>query len=296
MPFADSNGVRLYYETAGRGLPIVFVHEFMGDAGIWDAQMRYFSRRYRCIAFNARGYPPSDVPQSRSMYSQRAATGDIAKVMRHLGVRRAHVIGCSMGGYATLYFGFEHPGRAISLTAIGAGAGSVDRRAFLSASAATARRFERDGLAAAAASYRDAPNRSRIRAKDPRGYEEFWHRFSAHSAIGHANTIRGVTMRRPPIYAMERQLARLRVPTHLVIGDEDDALLEPAVFMKRVCPALRLSVVPSTGHVVNVEEPAQFNEITERFLALVESGRWRPRDRRAHPSTVERRRHANAAP
>jgi pimeloyl-ACP methyl ester carboxylesterase len=55
MPFADSNGVRLYYEEAGRGTAIVFVHEFSGDFRSWEAQMRYFSRRYRCVAFNARG-------------------------------------------------------------------------------------------------------------------------------------------------------------------------------------------------------------------------------------------------
>ena len=62
MPYLNSNGVQLYYEAAGRGLPIVFVHEFAGDLRSWEAQLRHFSRRYRCIAFNARGYPPSEVP------------------------------------------------------------------------------------------------------------------------------------------------------------------------------------------------------------------------------------------
>ena len=62
MPYLNSNGVQLYYEEAGRGLPIVFVHEFAGDLRSWEAQLRHFSRRYRCIAFNARGYPPSEVP------------------------------------------------------------------------------------------------------------------------------------------------------------------------------------------------------------------------------------------
>src|ERR1700755_1074274 len=82
MPYADSNGVRLYYEEAGKGTPLVFVHEFAGDLRSWEPQMRHFSRRYRCIAFNARGYPPSDVPKSKSAYSQRIACDDIANVMR----------------------------------------------------------------------------------------------------------------------------------------------------------------------------------------------------------------------
>ena len=65
MPYADSGGVRLYYEEVGKGTPIVFVHEFADDLRSWEPQMRYFSRRYRCIAYNARGYPPSDVPERR---------------------------------------------------------------------------------------------------------------------------------------------------------------------------------------------------------------------------------------
>ena len=98
MPYATSNGVRLYYEESGKGAPIIWVHEFADDLKGWEAQMQYFSRRYRCVAYNARGYPPSDVPKPASKYSQAIATDDIANVMRHLKIRKAHIIGCSMGG------------------------------------------------------------------------------------------------------------------------------------------------------------------------------------------------------
>ena len=124
MPYANSNGVRLYYEEAGKGTPIVFVHEFADDLYGWEPQMRYFSRRYRCVAYNARGYPPSDVPESAAKYSQQIATDDIANVMKHVGLKKAHIIGCSMGGYATVHFGLRHPKLALSLTAIGVGYGS----------------------------------------------------------------------------------------------------------------------------------------------------------------------------
>ncbi|MCW5604805.1 MAG: alpha/beta hydrolase, partial [Burkholderiales bacterium] len=124
MPYANSDGVRLYYEEAGKGTPVVFVHEFADDLRSWEPQLRFFSRRYRCIAFNARGYPPSDVPKARSRYSQAIATDDIANVMRHLKIRKAHVIGCSMGGFATVHFGLRYARLALSLTAIGVGFGS----------------------------------------------------------------------------------------------------------------------------------------------------------------------------
>ena len=292
MPYASSKGVQLYYEAAGRGRAIVFVHEFSGDYRSWEAQMRHFSRRYRCIAFNARGYPPSEVPASVSKYSYTAAADDIASVMRHAGVGQAHIVGCSMGAYATLQFGLRHPRRALSLTSVGAGAGSdpAKRAEFVKASEATARSFLQDGLAPATKKYRNAPNRIQLENKDPRGFREFFQRFAEHSALGHANTLRGVQMRRPTIYRFERQLTRMTVPTHVVVGDEDESSLGPGLFLKRVCPAARLTIVPATGHVVNVEEPHFFNRITEDFLTLVDSGRWRPRDPRSlNKSTMARK-------
>jgi pimeloyl-ACP methyl ester carboxylesterase len=62
MPFADVGGVKLFYEETGQGTPLIFVHEFAGDYQSWHLQVRFFARRYRTIAYNARGYPPSDVP------------------------------------------------------------------------------------------------------------------------------------------------------------------------------------------------------------------------------------------
>lgn len=285
MPYATSKGARLYYEEAGRGTAIVFVHEFSGDFRSWEAQMRFFSRRYRCIAFNARGYPPSEVPPSPSQYSHTIAADDIRAVMRHLGISKAHIVGCSMGAYATIMFGLRYPRNALSLTTVGAGAGGIldpgQRAQFLRNTEANARSFEEEGLEGAASRMRKAPNRIQLENKDPRGFREFFQRFAEHSALGHANTLRGVQLRRPPLYTMEKQFARLKVPFHALVGDEDESALTPSLFIKRACPAARLTVVPATGHLVNVEEPALFNSLTDDFLALVDSGRWRPRDPRS---------------
>ena len=292
MPFAISKGVQLYYEEAGRGFPIVFVHEFAGDLRSWEGQMRHFSRRYRCIAFNARGYLPSDVPAAVAQYSQAIATDDIANVMRALGIRRAHVIGCSMGGYATLHFGLRYARMARSLTVIGAGYGSDrDKRAqFLRDTEVMAQRFEQLGTPEAITTYQIGPARVQLQNKDPRGFKELCEAFADHSALGSANTLRGVQARRPTIYSLERGLARMKVPTHILSGDEDTQCLEPGVFIKRACPAARLTVVPATGHAVNIEEPDLFNRITDEFLSLVDSGRWRPRDLRArNKSTMAKR-------
>ncbi len=283
MPFADSGGVKLHYEEAGRGTPIVFVHEFADDLYSWEPQMRFFSRRYRCIAFNARGYPPSGVPPARSKYSQAIATDDIANVMRHLKLRKAHIIGCSMGGYATVHFGLRHARLALSLTAIGVGYGSdPDKRAqFLRDTEVMARRFDELGTREAIKPYQIGPSRVQYQNKDPRGFAHFCAEFAKHSALGSANTLRGVQAKRPTIQSLERGLRNLRVPLHMVTGDEDNNCLEPGILIKRVCPSAWLTVVPNTGHAVNVEEPDLFNRLTAEFLAQVDSGRWHPRDPRS---------------
>ena len=278
MPYIQADGARLYYEEAGIGTPIVFVHEFSGDLYSWEKQIQHFSRRYRCIAFNARGYPPSEVPKQLSHYSHRHAVDDIAAVMRALKIKKAHIVGCSMGSRSTLDFGLDYPRMAMSLTMIGVGSGADprNREAFAKASEARAREYEEAGLAVVLKKPQVAPNRIRLKTKNPRAWEDFCRRFMDHSAQGCANITRRVQGRRPSLFGMGKALAAMRVPAHVIVGDEDPAAVDSGIFMKRVSPAVRLSVVAATGHLVNLEEPDLLHVLTEDFFALVESGRWRP--------------------
>jgi pimeloyl-ACP methyl ester carboxylesterase len=279
MPYVDSAGARLYYEEAGSGTPIVFVHEFSGDLWSWEKQIQHFSRRYRCVAFNARGYPPSEVPATLSAYSHRHAVDDIAAVMRALGIRKAHIMGCSMGSRSTLDFGLDYPRMALSLTMIGIGSGADPRNktAFARSVEARAREYEELGLAGVLRKLRTAPNRVQLKQKNPRAFDDFCRRYMQHSAQGCANITRRVQGRRPSLFAMERALRALRVPAHVVVGDEDPVAVESGLFMKRVSPAVRLSVVAATGHLVNLEEPDLLHRITEDFYALVDARHWRAR-------------------
>ena len=269
MPHASAaDGITLYYEEVGRGTPIVFVHEFADDIKGWAAQVKFFARRYRTIAFNARGYPPSDVPEDPERYSQAQAAEDIKAVLDHLGLAKAHVVGLSMGGYATLHFGLTHPERALSLTVGGAGYGSVsaDRATFHKDTDHVVAQFEQSGMAKVAEFYTRGPTRVQFFAKDPVGWREFYDRFAAGSARGHANTMRGVQRRRPSIFELETKLQRLEVPTLIMTGDEDEPCLEPALFMKRKIPSACLVVIPNSGHAINLEEPDLFNRAVLDFI------------------------------
>jgi pimeloyl-ACP methyl ester carboxylesterase len=280
MPHVAVDGVRLYYEEQGQGAPLVFVHEFAGDSRSWHLQMRFFARRYRCIAYNARGYPPSDVPDDPAAYSQQRAVDDIVGVLDGLGISKAHVCGLSMGGYATLLFGIQHPERALSLVVAGCGYGSVmtDRETFRKDSELVAKRFESDGMAAVADFYSRGPTRVQFIDKDPHGWQEFYDQFAGSSARGHALTLRGVQMTRPSVFELGEQMERLEVPTLVVTGDEDEPCLEPNVFMKRKIPTAGLVVLPKAGHTINLEEPEAFNRAVLDFLTAVDAGRWTRRN------------------
>jgi pimeloyl-ACP methyl ester carboxylesterase len=283
MPYAPVSGVKLYYEEVGRGTPIVFVHEFAGDGQSWDPQVKFFSRRWRTIAYNARGYPPSDVPEDPAAYSQAQAVEDLKGVLDHLRIDRAHVVGLSMGGYATLHFGLTHPERALSLTVAGCGYGSGPARAdFQRDVDQVVRQFDEQGMAAVAAFYAKGPTRVQFMEKDPKGWQEFYDRLAAGSAKGHALTMRGVQRARPSVFELEAGLARLEVPTLIVTGDEDEPCLEPGIFMKRMIKTAGLLVIPNAGHAINLEEPDLFNRAVQDFLSAVEAGRWP----RRHPGAT----------
>jgi len=289
MSYATTaDGVRLYSEETGSGTPIVFVHEFGDNYHSWDHQVEFFSRRYRCITFAARGYPPSDVPQNVDAYSQALAMLDILAVMDHHEVPRAHIVGCSMGGFATLHFGLNHPDRALSLVAAGAGYGAekAHEQYFRDVSNQVAERFETLGSKEFSSIYGSGASRVQYQNKNPAGWRRFIARLAQHDSHGAANTMRGVQARRPSLYDLEAGFRKMPVPTLIVVGDEDDHCLQPGIFLKRTIPASGLMVVPKSGHAVNLEEPTIFNQAVAEFFAMVESGRWAPRDPRARAEQI----------
>src|SRR5262245_5878601 len=229
MPMLTTDdGVGLHYEEAGSGTPIVFVHEFAGDHRSWEPQLRHFARTHRCIAYNARGYPPSDVPEGAERYQQQRQRDDLVAVLDALQVRQAHVVGCSMGAFATLHFGMQHATRgaqtrALSLTLVGVGSGAHPAiyRAWQRECVERAATIRRDGMAQLTATYGHGATRVQYLNKDPRGFAEFAQQLAAHSAVGSAFTMEGYQARRPSLYDLTEPMAAIDVPMLVVCGDED---------------------------------------------------------------------------
>src|SRR5271168_5433318 len=151
MPHAVTHdNVRLYFEEAGSGTPILFLHEFAADHTNWEPQMRYFSRRHRGIAYSARGYTPSDVPASADSYTHKHFYTDALAVLDHLNIAKAHFVGLSMGSYSSLQVALHAPERMLSMTLAGVGSGSAIENldTFRKTCRETADQFEKIGAAA----------------------------------------------------------------------------------------------------------------------------------------------------
>lgn len=283
MPYASSDGVKLYFEETGTGTPIIFVHEFAADWRSWEAQVRHFGRHYRCIAYSARGYTGSDVPTDQSLYSYEHFADDIGVVLDHLGIDRAYVVGLSMGAYAALQFGLRAPERVLGLVLAGVGSGSPpdQRAAFMEQTAKLADLVEAKGAEGLVDAVAEGPTRIHLQNKDPRGFEEFRRNLGEHPALGSAYTMRNYQGQRPSLTDFTAELAAMRLPVLIAVGDEDEPCIETSLFLKRTIPASGLWMAPKTAHGMNLEEPAAFNDQVERFLHAVELGKWGPRDPRA---------------
>ena len=289
MPhLTTDDGVKLYYEETGSGTPVVFVHEFAGDYRAWEPQVRHFARRYRCITYNARGYPPSDVPSDVERYSQDRARDDIRAVLDGLKLDKAHIVGLSMGGFATLHFGFTYPQRARSLLIAGCGYGAApDKRALFAEEAeAAAQKFKQVGMASAAEGYALGPTRVQFQNKDARGWKEFRDQLAEHSSEGAACTMRGLQKRRPSLYELIDKMKAITAPTLIMTGDEDWPCLEPGLLMKRTIASAALIVMPNAGHTINLEEPDAFNAHLDDFFQTVDAGAWPKRDPRAMKDAI----------
>ncbi len=284
MAYASArDGTKLYFEETGSGAPILFVHEFAGDHRSWEPQVRFFSRYFRCIAYGARGYPPSDVPSDPRAYSQEHARDDVIAMLDHLQIDKAHIVGLSMGGFATVHVGIIYPHRALSLVIAGCGYGSEpsQKTRFRLESEEVANNIELHGGKYLAEQYSLGPARVQLQNKDARAWREFTDQLAEHSPQGSALTQRGVQAQRPSLWELKDSIAKIEVPTLIVTGDEDEACLEASIFLKRQIMTSALVVMPRTGHTLNIEEPDAFNRALGEFYLAQASGRWGKRDPRS---------------
>lgn len=274
MPKVRANGVDLYYEETGTGYPLVFCHEFAGDMRSWEPQVRHFSRRYRVLTYNYRGYPPSTVPAHYSDYAHDALVEELRELLAKLGIVRAHIAGLATGGNLALNFAIRYPDTVSGLVVAGAGAGTVDREKWLAGASKFADDIERDGVEGIITNIVNAPQRVIFKEKDPRGWASFIEMMRSFSAVGCAHMMRNALMNRKPIFDLKESLEKLRMPILVMVGDQDAPAADSSRFIQKHAPFAGLMVVPMCGHTLNSEEPVLFNSVVSDFLSAVDAGHW----------------------
>ena len=290
MPYATTDdNVKLYYEDTGSGTPVVFVHEFAGDFRSWEPQTRHFARRYRCVAYNARGWTPSEVPQDVAAYSQARARDDIRCALDPQD--RQGACGRPVDGrlcHAAFRAVLSGPGPLLVVAGAGYGAEKEQQRErFRNEAMVIANKLEKEGMAAFAEAYAYGPTRVQFENKDPAALP---------SSSGSWPSTRP---RVPPIPSSAYSVSVPRssiwshrsdpdVPTLILNGDEDWPCLLPGVFMKRICfsgPAAD----PNSGHTINIEEPVP---LMPRLLISGRRSLWPLAHARSSRREPEHHRHA----
>jgi 3-oxoadipate enol-lactonase len=268
MPYATAaDGVKLWFEEAGSGPPLLYAHELCSDVRQWQGQIRHFSGRFRCIAFDARGYPPSDVPSEDEAYLWERFCGDIGVVLDAARADPATLVGWSMGAYAALQFARLHPQRVRALVLVGIGSGSpkADEAAWRALMRETSDAWLQDP-GRAANIMASADNRQALRRRAPDAFAGWLADLRTHSPEGMARTCRNYQGRRPSLLDFEADFARLDVPTLIVCGEEDAPCLQTSRWLREIMPDARLWLAPGLGHAPNLEDPEGFNREVEEFL------------------------------
>ncbi len=251
--YAPVNGTRLYYEVGGSGPALVFLHAFGCDRRLWDAQAAHFSRRYRVVRYDARGYGNSDVP-GREPYAHGE---DLRALLDHLDISDAALCGASMGGQNAIELALRHPGRVRALVLVSASLqGFPFSREIVALFSAMNQAARTSGVEAARALFLAsdvvgaAANAIRPMVSDYSG----WHWLNDSP----------VDPLKPPM--MER-LGEISAPALAIFGEKNPADLRAAFdyFVERV-PAAEKLELPGVGHFANLEAPDEFNARVEAFL------------------------------
>jgi pimeloyl-ACP methyl ester carboxylesterase len=262
---ARIDGGDVCYEERGEGPAVVFLHAFPLSASMWDAQCEALSQTHRVLRFDARGFGGS-TPGELAFTMDRIAD-DAATLLERLGVERAVVAGCSMGGYAALAFARRHAGRLAGLVLLDTKAGPDTEEARASRRALAARVLA-EGAAAAVDAFLPKLVGETTQRSRPQVVDRVRAAILAAPPRAVADALHGLAAREDS----RPGLGLVRVPTLVVVGEED-VLTPPseAESLAGAIPGARLVRVPGAGHLANLEDPGAVNAALRGFLGT--SGR-----------------------
>jgi pimeloyl-ACP methyl ester carboxylesterase len=251
MAKARVNGIEIDYEVSGQGRPVLLSHGYSATGRMWAGQHRALGDRYRVISWDMRGHGQTVTPDDPAQYSADLTVADMRALLGHLGIERAVIGGLSLGGYVSLAFYLAHPEMVEALVICDSGPGyrNAEARAQWNERAlARAAELEAKGLDALAGRSREM--------REAMGH----HR----SAQGLAHAARGMLAQQGS--AVIDGLPSVRVPTLVIVGDQDQPFLAPCEYIAKKIAGARLEVSAGAGHSSNLDQPEAFNRVLRDFL------------------------------
>jgi pimeloyl-ACP methyl ester carboxylesterase len=266
MPLAHLNGIDLFYEQQGAGLPLVLVHGFGVTHRYWDAAVETLSERHRIVVYDARGHGQSGVPEDLAAYDETHFVDDLRALLDHLAIGRAAIGGLSMGGNIALRFGLAYPERCAGLIVGAPGTGSDDARAWRRRCEVLGRLLRERGLDSFADAVLASAPVARFVSRGPEARAWLREQLTSHRAEGLMRTVLGEQATRPSIYALEDEIRALTVPLLVIVGEHDEASVRPSRFLAERAPTAELVVMAGAGHLTNLEQPTAFASLVDAFL------------------------------
>src|SRR5262245_46582101 len=258
MAKADVNGIEIDYRDTGAGRAILLTHGHMSSRVAWDGQHQALGDRYRTVSWDIRGHGQTVSPDDPAHYSLELTLADIRALLGHLGIERGVIGGLSLGGYVSLAFALAHPEMVDALVICDSGPGyrNAEARAQWNERAfARAAEMETKGLDVLSTRSRE------VRESLPR----------QRSAQALAHATRGILAQQGS--TVIDGLPSIRVPTLVVVGDQDTPFVGPCEYMAKKITGARLEVIAGAGHSSNLDQPEQFNRVLLDFLGSLPAKR-----------------------
>ena len=254
------DGAAIEYDVRGEGEAVLLLHAFPLGLFMWDAQVEALAATHRVVRFDARGFGGS--AGSAGPLTMERIADDGAALLDHLGIDKAVVGGCSMGGYAAFAFVRRHPQRLAGLVLqdTRAGADTAEAKANRSTLAA---KVLAEGASAAVEAFLPKLVGETTHRERPAVLALLRERILATPPQAIANALHGLAARSDS----RETLPTIAVPTLVLVGTEDVLTPPPeAVTMAAAIPRARLDVIPAAGHLANLERPDAVNAALRAFL------------------------------
>jgi pimeloyl-ACP methyl ester carboxylesterase len=255
-----ANGIEMNYELTGRGNCLVLIHGYTDNLNLWYNQVPAFSKQYRVLTYDVRGFGKTEV--SRADYSMALFAEDLHALLGALGIESACVLGYSMGGRIALEFALTHPGMTTGLILANSGIGEApspemqERRKMM---AGLLQQGEREVISELMTEASFSPG---LKERNPAAFEKY-------KAIKMQNDpSEYLAVMQAIVTAIDSpaDFGALRCPVLIIAGDRDGFMdVRVAEAMKKAIPQAELVMFP-TGHAAAIEEPEAFNAAVLRFL------------------------------